>query len=320
MHPFARVLLLVSGGMIEAASHAATDVPPSAQGAAVYAPATPSPTTAADPNGSGTAYRPVDWRTGAVVAAGLAGVAAYGMTHWWQEGFSGRFRTVDEHWFSRRTESGGADKLGHAYSTYAGTRGLSWTFQVLGHDPETARRLGVATTLISFTGVEIADGFSRKYRFSKEDVLMNVGGAALGYVMERYPGLDELVDFRLLYRRSKIGSRRSGWDPAGDYSGQTYLLAFKASGVPALRERPVLRYLELAVGYRARGFERDQGRLLDPGAARRDTYVGVSLNLSRLLNDTVFAHRQGSWDQRLTSGLLEVVQVPGTAALHHERL
>ena len=323
MHPFACPLLAIAGWAIAGACHGSTDVPPSAlQDAGVPARAATATLTssAAQRQAAGTAYRPVDWRTGAVVAAGLAGVAAYGMTQWWQDGFTGRFRTVDEDWFSRGTESGGADKLGHAFSTYLGSRGLTAAFEALGHDPESARRLGVATTLITFAGIEVADGFSRTYRFSKEDVAMNVAGAALGYAMDRYPGLDELVDFRLLYRRSSIGGRRSSWDPAGDYSGQTYLLALKASGVPALRQRPLLRYLELAVGYRARGYERDRGQLIDPEARRRDVYVGVSLNVSRLLDDTVFANRPRSWGQRLTSGVLEFVQVPGTAALHGERL
>ena len=43
------------------------------------------------------------------------------------------------------------------------------------------------------------------------------------------PDLDRLVDFRVLYQKSS----GSNWEPFGDYSGQTYLLVGKATGVPA---------------------------------------------------------------------------------------
>jgi hypothetical protein len=337
MHLRNRALLAIAGGAIASAGHCSNEVlPGAADGATLLGPAGWAQ-AAAPPPASVGALRPASvagpWRqatdgpasppygrTATVIAVGFAGLAVYGATQWWQDGLTGRFRSVDEQWFSRVTDHGGADKLGHAFSTYAGTRGLTWAFQGLGHDPGTARRLGFATTLAAFTAVEVADGFSRKHRFSKEDMVMNTVGATLGYVMERFPAVDELIDYRLLYRRSTIAGQRSRWDPAGDYSGQTYLLAFKASGVPALRERSVIRYLELAVGYRARGYEGRDDRLIDPDRRRRDVYVGVSLNLSRLLNDTVFAHRQGTWDQRITSGVLEFVQVPGTVALRGERL
>ncbi|WP_194712524.1 hypothetical protein [Noviherbaspirillum soli] len=76
------------------------------------------------------------------------------------------------------------------------------------------------------------------------------------------------------------------FEPFGDYSSQTYLLVPKASGVDALRHHPVLRYIKVAVGYRARGCSDVCGRLVEFG--RRSLYAGVSLNLSELLGQTVF--------------------------------
>ena len=61
----------------------------------------------------------------------------------------------------------------------------------------------------------------------------------------------EAVGFRFAYRRSP-GSR---FAPFGGYSGQRYLLVAKADGSNALRDVPVLRYLELGVGDQARGFD-----------------------------------------------------------------
>ena len=63
------------------------------------------------------------------------------------------------------------------------------------------------------TAVEVADGYTQQ-RFSGQDAVMNVVGAGLGYLLERHPDLDRLVDLRLHYR----ASANSGFDPFGDYS------------------------------------------------------------------------------------------------------
>lgn len=246
-----------------------------------------------------------------LIAAGALLVGAYGMVQWWNDGFTGEFRTEDEGWFGQNTKSGGADKLGHAFFAYGGTRLYSEAFAAAGNDPGRARMLGFWSTLAITTAVEVLDGYSRQYRFSGQDATMNLVGAGLGYLMERHPDLDRLVDFRFLYKRSS----GSAWEPAGDYSGQTYLLVGKAAGVPALSRHSVLRYFELAVGYGTRGYE-------TPGAEReRNLYYGISLNLSEVLGQTVFrGAKERSGAQRATDMFLELIQVPGTAALAHHQL
>jgi hypothetical protein len=250
-------------------------------------------------------------RNAALIAGGSVLVGAYGLQKWWSDGFTGEFRTVSEGWFGQGTPYGGADKLGHAYFAYAGTRLLTLGLKGLGNDPDQARALGAWATLGVMTAVEIADGYSKKYKFSTEDAIMNVAGAALGYLMESSPDLDRLLDFRLLYKRSA-----GKFDPGGDYSGQKYLIAVKASGIPALREHPVLRYLEVTAGYGTRGFEGP------PGVERtRHAYFGVSLNLSEILGQTVFrGARERGTAQRAADLFLEFIQVPGTAALIDHRM
>lgn len=251
-------------------------------------------------------------RNALVIGGGVLLVGAYGRAKWWHDGFTGDFRTVKEGWFGQNTSSGGADKLGHAFSAYVGTRVITQAFEALGNAPEPARRLAAWSTLAVMLGIEILDGYSRQYRFSREDAVMDVVGVGLGYLLERNRELDNLVDFRLLYRKSESSS----FDPAGDYSGQTYLLVAKASGVPALRDNSVLRYFELAAGYGTRGY---QG---PPSAERaRNVYFGVSLNLSEVLAQTAFrGAKERGGVQRATDLFLEVVQVPGTAALASHRM
>lgn len=235
-----------------------------------------------------------------IIGSGAALVTAYGLSKWWQAGFGGGFKTTNEGWFGRSTEFGGADKLGHMYFNYGTVRLLTPLFEEAGNSHDASVLLGAWTALGIFTGVEVVDGFSRRWKFSPQDAAMNLAGTVLGVVLETHPELDKIFDFRVAYRPSKD----SGFDPFGDYSGQKYLLVVKADGFAPLRKNPLLRYLEVGVGYGARGFE-------PGGERRRDIYVGLSLNLSRLLADGFYEGRMHSTPfQRGTDRVFELVQFP----------
>lgn len=246
-------------------------------------------------------------RTLSLIVGHSAAVAAYGKAKWWQDGFTGNFRAQNEGWFGRNTYSGGADKLGHFYMTYAGTRLFSRAFEWAGQEQAQARELAAWLMFGTFTAVEVLDGYSRQWSFSREDVVMNVAGIGFGLLLETNPGLDSLLDFRVHY----LPSSGSDFDPFGDYSGQIYLLVAKAAALPQWRNHPLLRYLELGIGYGTRGYSKDSD--IPPGQRERNLYVGISLNLSALLDDKVFK-RPGSHDrtQRAADTFLEFVQVPGT--------
>jgi hypothetical protein len=261
--------------------------------------------------------RRLRWKNAAVIGGIGITVGIYGAAAWWEDGFSGSFRTVDEGWFGRNTYAGGVDKAGHAFFAYTGARLLTRGFEALGNDTGRALRLGVWTSLGVLAGIEVMDGFSKKFQFSMEDAVANVAGAAFAVLLETDPRLDALLDFRLLYRRSDDARRVGVVDPLADYSGQTFLLAVKADGVPRLREVPVARYLELQVGYNTRGYEPNEGVAID---AHRRIYYGVGINLSRILSDTVFrGDLKGGKIQRGTDTALEFLQVPGTAAQTYHR-
>ena len=275
-----------------------------------------NPATPVAPPPAGASEAPTDrglrWKNAAVIGGIAATVGIYGATNWWEDGFSGSFHTVNEGWFGQDTNEGGADKAGHAYSTYVITRLLTRTFEAIGNDPGRALRLGTWTSLGVMTGVEVIDGFSKKYAFSLEDVVMNTAGAAFAVLSEVYPSVDALLDFRLLYQRPDDAQQAGATQPLSDYSGQTFLLVMKADGIPRLREVPVVRYLEFEVGYNARGYETNDGTLNDP---ERRICFGVGINLSRLLSDTVFrGDLKGGKIQRGTDTVLEYLEVPWTAA------
>ena len=248
------------------------------------------------------------FRTRALLFGSVGATAAYGRAKWWQDGFTGKFKSRNEGWFGGGTEYGGADKLGHAMFAYSGARLLAHAYQWAGNEPQAALRLGVATAVGTMMGVEVLDAFARKWHFSHEDAVANLAGGALAWWLESDPAADALLDFRIQYARSTGPDGRRAFDPFGDYSGQRYLMVAKASGMPALREHPWLRYLEFNVGYGTRNFETESRALTAP---TRHVYYGVALNLSELLRSTVYqGSARPSRTQRFTETLFEFVQLP----------
>lgn len=253
-------------------------------------------------------------RTWEIIAANSVGVALYGKSKWWSDGFRSTFSTTSEGWFGQHTYSGGADKLGHFFMNYASARVFSRVFEWAGNDAEDARHTAAWMTLATFTAVEVLDGFSRNWRFSKEDVVMNLAGVGAALLLEHQRGLDDAVDLRFLYQPSRESGK--GFDPFGDYSGQTYLLVLKGDAFPSWRAHPLLRYIEFAAGYGTRGYG---GPASDSGS--RHVFVGISLNLSRVIDDA--ADQRGAkhaQSRAVARTFLELVQVPGTIALERHTL
>jgi hypothetical protein len=156
--------------------------------------------------------------------------------------------------------------------------------------------------------VEILDGFSKDYKFSYEDFIANTLGAGLGYFMEGNPAWDDAIDFRIAYKQTQL----SGWNPPGDYGGHRYWLMFKADGVKALRDIPVLKYLEAGVGYGAPGVDvPDEWIFHDFALRRREVLWGVSVNLSRVIADVFYGGKRSSTTtQRVTERVLDLWQHP----------
>jgi uncharacterized protein YfiM (DUF2279 family) len=212
---------------------------------------------------------------------------AYGNSRWWADGFQSRFKNEREGWFSRSAEFGGIDKIGHAFSNYAGVRLLAPMLEAVGNEREPALRMTLWATLGTFTAVEVLDGYSRSYSFSREDFWSNIAGAAAGVLFERNPRLDQLIDLRFGYRRD-AGSKDG--NVFGDYEGQRFLMVVKADGIPALRANTWTRHLEFSVGHGIRGFEPG-----GPSQQRQfERFVGISINLSTLLADAAYGGARGS--------------------------
>jgi hypothetical protein len=280
------------------------------------------------------------WRSRVLLSSYVAGTAFYGIHSWWGKDTEkheidaqGRVHTVmvsnrsshfhvnKEGWFGKDTPNGGADKLGHAFSFYLSTRLLTRGLEWSGYARESAALLAGSTSALVSLAVEVMDGYTLEYGFSKEDLVMNLAGVAAAIALEYQPTWDDVFDFRVHYLRSDDAKRLGERDPISDYSGQTYLLAAKASGIPALKDHAWLRYLELSVGYGSRGYQPNPGPALDTQDKQRYVFYGLSVNLSEVLRATMFKRNQAPTRvQAVSESVLEYLQLPGTAVWIKQKL
>lgn len=274
------------------------------------------------------------WRRNALLGGYVLGVGVYGFYSWWDKDVqrnritesgdvvtetvpnrTSDFHVSDEGWFGKDTPNGGADKLGHAFSFYVSTRLMTRALEWAGEERDRAIWTAGLTSAGVSLAVEIMDGYTLEYGFSREDLIMNLAGIGTGMLLEYYPAWDDAIDLRWQYWPSDDARKYGETDPIADYSGQTYLLVAKASGIPRLRDHRWLKYLEFQVGYGSRGYQPTPGPFApDQPEKSRNFYYGIGLNLSEVLDATVFKG-SGSRTQRITDTALEYLQVPGTNLL-----
>lgn len=212
-------------------------------------------------------------------AGTAAAVLIYGYVKW--DYGKSSFNFQNEGWFERDSKSGGADKVGHFWSSYAMSHLYSYVYRKWGYTESEANLYGALSGLGFQALMEVADGFSPSQGFSYQDMIMNIAGAGVGYIWGKYPGLARKIDFRLEYK-PEFSSRDFGIFT--NYERQRYLIALKASGFDFIKN-PYLRYLEFHVGYYARGYkDYEEG---GPDDRRRKIYVGLGFNVSRLVQKYV---------------------------------
>ena len=239
----------------------------------------------------------------------FAGITALGVKSWDWGGSSFHFN--NERWFGKTTGSGGADKLGHAFTSYAMTNAFAERLQAKGRSPERAALSASLLTSALMLYVEAFDGMSGDHGFSYEDVVMNSLGVGFAYLRQTNPRLKSLVDFRMEYKPSGY----KGFRPLSDYEGQKYLLALKFSGFKSLKQTP-LRYFELQAGYYARGFSREART--DGQFGRQQGFVGVGVNLTQLFFG--YPSEQDRSYDKAGRFMFEHIQIPYTAAYADKKL
>lgn len=203
---------------------------------------------------------------------GAAVVTAWGVAFW--DYFTIQPVANNEGWFGQNTKYGGADKLGHMYSTYLWSLGFASLYEYWGMKEDESMVYGPLTAWL-FQGImEVGDSFSASQGFSYEDMVMNTVGAGFYYLREKYPSLKSKLDLRLEY----VPNFNSEADIFTQYNSMKYLFALKFSGFESM-ESSFLRYGELHLGYYTRGYQ-DHNLYTQQ---ERVLYVGIGINVSEVL-------------------------------------
>lgn len=225
------------------------------------------------------------WRVNLI---GIGAVTAWGVVNW--DYFSNSPKSTPEGWFDNDTDSGGADKLGHLYTSYVMAHGLSSLYERWCFSQQDAALYGALSSLAILGYMEFGDAFSR-YGFAREDFIANGAGALLGYYLYKSPDLARKVDLRWEY-----GLHPNDSDFSTDYENSKYLFALKLNGFDAL-QTTWLRHIELQLGYYTRGFD-DATEI-----RQRNLYFGIGINLTDLFS------RHG---YKKTGAVLRYLQIPGS--------
>ena len=236
-----------------------------------------------------------------VVAVGVASVA-FGSIAIGDNGGRG-FHTSNEKWFQKDSKYAGMDKMGHAW--YGNTI-ADFFFERHPEKMRQPKRTAALASTLSFgvmSLVEIADGFAdTTVGFSAQDMVANAAGAAFSYLRNTRPGLKKLVDYRIEYLPNYT---KDDFEIDTFYADQKYLLAWKLSGIDALKDNP-LRFFEVHTGYYARGYSsKEVGE-----EKQRNGYVGVGLNLSEVFG---LGGSKKSGSKRFFKHFFEHIQLPKTS-------
>jgi Predicted periplasmic lipoprotein (DUF2279) len=208
----------------------------------------------------------------------------------WDYGSEG-WNTADEGWFEQDSKYGGADKLGHFWSTYAFADALTALYKSWGYSPYRANAYAALSAFTVQAIMEIGDGTSESQGFSSEDLIANAVGALASVLMEHSPELDRKIDFRVEY---VFENEVNGiFD---DYSNHYYSVVLKLDGFDVFKDN-FMKFVEFHAGYYTRGYEDEREEDV------RSTYVGIGFNFSRLLLDS-------GWEK--TGKVLEYWQLPYT--------
>jgi len=221
--------------------------------------------------------------------AGLLAITGWGVANW--DYFTQSPTRGDERWFSKNTDNGGADKLGHFYSTYTLSHILGSSYESWGYSHERASFLGALSSFTLMGAMEAGDSFS-DFGFSHEDFIMNALGGIAGYYFRVCPGLARKIDLRVEYRPDFTEP-----DIFTDYERTRYLAAIKLDGFDAIENR-YLKFLEIHLGYFTQGYSDNETN------RSRNIYLGVGINLPKLFKHSSLSR---------ISKIANYVQIPYTS-------
>jgi len=192
---------------------------------------------------------------GVVIAeAAIGTVVTIGLNYLWYK----KFPRSKFHFFNDNNEWLNMDKMGHATTAYNVAAIQSDLLRWGGVKPGVAALAGTLTALGFLTMVEIMDGHSVKWGFSRGDMLANLAGCMLFESQQLMWG-QQRISLKYSYHHTLFAHYAPGelgrnlpQRMLKDYNGQTYWLSVNiGSFLPASSGFP--SWLNVAAGYGAEG-------------------------------------------------------------------
>ena len=162
------------------------------------------------------------------------------------------------HLFNDNAEWMHMDKIGHATSAYNISAVQYDMMRWTGVNNTKATWIGGLTALGLQTIIEIFDGFSQKWGFSKGDMLANILGSSL-FMGQQFAWGEQRIRMKFSFHKTiyskyspaELGANKwQSW--LKDYNGQTYWLSINPSTfMKANTDFP--KWLNMSVGYNAEG-------------------------------------------------------------------
>ena len=208
----------------------------------------------------------------------------------WDWGDNEKFRWGNEGWYGYNTCSGGADKTGHAYSHYIVQRWSYAIFDYTENGRATKWWYSIFTSAFIGTLIEVGDGFTGRYGFSKEDLIADYSGIALGVIMDRFPTFNAFVGFSGEYKPTngfkRYPTNKTWLNFTGAYSGWKWMFNFKLAGFRyvGVKIPEFMRYIMLDVGYYTRNYT-SYDNYVGNWEKRREWFYGVSVNMREVVKD-----------------------------------
>lgn len=188
--------------------------------------------------------------TTSILAASICATSYIGLnTLWYKDYPQSKF-----HFFDDSKEWMQMDKFGHAFTSYQLGRNFYNTLQTSPSSRNKNIFLGGAVGLIYLSGIEILDGKSAQWGFSKSDMLANTFGYFL-FASQEYFLQQQFVSLKFSYQKSPFANLRPETFGRNfqqrllkDYNGQTYWLSAPLS-LNASNNKGFKRWLCLSIGY-----------------------------------------------------------------------
>lgn len=205
----------------------------------------------------------------------------YYMNHVWWHSISKGFHINDDQELRYALN---LDKFGHFYSTIIVSEVFADLLRFSGLSENGALWGGATFSIINAAIVEIKDGFSPYWGFSKYDMCANISGSLYPVLQNKVPFFRN-INFKWSYdfihpSYYKSLPRFKDKSFIDDYERHTYWTTFNIAGI-FFRENRVNyfpRYIDFAIGMSARGLD-------GKGAGTREWFVGVDVNLRKIGNN-----------------------------------